>query len=75
MHSLFGQFGQTGRVNIKAEQIFKSLFMFCIFCLRVSANWAYRQTAVWRGEAGNTSNSCEKPSDLSFLTLQRPTRE
>ena len=27
------------------------------------------------GEPGKACNSCEKPSDLPFLTLQQPTRE
>lgn len=28
-----------------------------------------------RGEPGKACNSCEKPSDLPFLTLQQPTRK
>lgn len=56
----------------KQLKYLKTQFAFCIFCLQVWAPGPRR--AVRWGEPGRACNSCEKPSDLPFLTLQQPTR-
>lgn len=52
--------------------MFKTELALCIFCLQLREPGPQR--AARRGEPGQARNSCERPLDLPFLTLQQPTR-
>lgn len=75
MCSLVGLLGDINQAHIKAVQIFKTPPDSCFVYFACRSERQDHRGQCGEMNTGKACDSCEKPSDLPFLTLQQPTRE